>query len=388
MKGKPAAFVKERFFWKKEVDSVPAFARWNTQVDSIDDFSQAAEDFTMSFNAFYADAENIAYYHVGYYPVRHPSLPTWGTGKWEWRGRRPFARQPHLLNPDTGWVANWNNKPAAGWGNNDSAKWGSIQRVQLLKDKMRKLLAGPGKATLSDLVDVIRESATQDTRGVYLGPRLLAMAKKGQAGADDKYTEALALVRTWVRAGAHRHNKDDDDNMDQGAALAVFDEWYDQLVHLTFDDELGQDGYKLTMAPVTDYSPGGGSSFWFDFSSYLKNLFNRRTRANFALNYCDNRSTKSAKETCRSLVIEALKKALTKLTADQGADMSAWTTPREDITFQAFGAESVEDIPWQNRGTHNHVVEILSDAGPIEPGPNPSGSSSPSVSPSASPSQT
>ena len=30
---------------------------WNTQVDSLDDFKDAAKDFTMSFNAFYADSE-------------------------------------------------------------------------------------------------------------------------------------------------------------------------------------------------------------------------------------------------------------------------------------------------------------------------------------------
>jgi hypothetical protein len=81
-------------------------------------------------------------------------------------------------------------------------------------------------------------------------------------------------------------------------------------------------------------------------------------------------------------VVEALKKALTKLTADQGADMSAWTTPREDIVFQSFGAETVPNIPWQNRGTHNHIVEILSDAGPIDPVPAPTQSATPEASPS------
>ncbi|HET7481847.1 MAG TPA: penicillin acylase family protein, partial [Actinomycetota bacterium] len=68
--GKPAAFVKERFFWKKEIDSIPAFYEWNTQIDDIDDFARAARGFTMSFNAFYADAENIGYWHVGMYPKR------------------------------------------------------------------------------------------------------------------------------------------------------------------------------------------------------------------------------------------------------------------------------------------------------------------------------
>jgi acyl-homoserine lactone acylase PvdQ len=96
--GKPVAFVKQRFFWKKEIDSVPQFYRWNTTVDSLSDFQAAARRFTMSFNAFYADSADIAYSHVGCYPRRasgvHPSLPTWGTGRWEWEGRLPWRRHP------------------------------------------------------------------------------------------------------------------------------------------------------------------------------------------------------------------------------------------------------------------------------------------------------
>jgi hypothetical protein len=42
----------------------------------------------------------------------------------------------------------------------------------------------------------------------------------------------------------------------------------------------------------------------------------------------------------------------------------AWTVPAENIEFFNLGAGSVDPIPWQNRGTHNHVVEILEDASP------------------------
>lgn len=389
--GKPVAFVKERFFWKKEVDSVPQFLRWNTRVDDIDDFAAAARDFTMSFNAFYADANNIAYWHVGEYPQRvkgmHPSLPTWGTGKWEWKGRRSFGEQPKILNPDTGWIANWNNKPAAGWSNYDSTKWGSIQRVKLLQDQMHELLDGPGQAELSDLVDVIARAATQDARAVYLGPRMLRWASK-RKGATDQYYAALDAVRTWIQDGAHRLNTDDNDTMEQGPALAVFDEWYQTLVHRVFDDELGTDGYGLLQAPVSDFNPTEGNSFFFDMSSYLKNVFNRRTSGRMALNYCDDRETKGKRERCSALVIESLDKALTKLTQDQGSsNVADWTKPREDIVYQELGFGSAASMFWQNRGTHNHAVEILRDSGPLErPEPSPSGSpTSPGASPSGSP---
>lgn len=41
--------------------------------------------------------------------------------------------------------------------------------------------------------------------------------------------------------------------------------------------------------------------------------------------------------------------------------MSAWTAPAGWIEFSNQGAGDVPGIPWQNRGTHNHVVEILSN---------------------------
>ncbi|MGH2735871.1 MAG: penicillin acylase family protein, partial [Actinomycetota bacterium] len=354
--GKPVAFVKERFFWMRELDSIPQFYRWNTQVDSIEDFAAAARKFTMSFNAFYADADNIGYFHVGYYPRRtrgvHPALPTWGTGKWEWRGRRAYSRQPKVVNPQRGWLTNWNNKPALGWDNHDGFKWGSIQRNQLLLDGMSEITTGAGTAGLADLVDVIRTAATRDTRGVYLGPEMLDRARAANARTE----QAAGYVADWVEAGAHRHNRDGDDTMDDGPALAIFDRWYDVMVHRIFDDELGAEGFELIGAPVTDYSPEGGSSFWFDFSAYVDNLFGGGGVLDY--DYCDDRNS-ARRESCRYIVNQALDIALDQLIEEQGDDLGAWTVEAENIEFQAFGAGSVDPIPWQNRGTHNHIVEIL-----------------------------
>jgi acyl-homoserine lactone acylase PvdQ len=368
---KPAALVKERFFWKKELDSIPAFYIWNTQVDDIDDFEAAAGGFTMSFNSFYVDSEHIGYFHVGHYPIRKkgtsPLLPTWGTGKWEWQGRRAFSTQPQIVDPDTGWIANWNNKPAAGWDNYDSAKWGSIQRVGLLKDQLRDLLSGSDKAVLSDLLDVIGRAATQDARGVYLAPAMLKKAAKKVPEVEAEaavYEQALDLVDAWVDGGAHRENLDRDDTMDSGAALAIFDRWYDKFAHGVFDDEIGADGYEaFAGVPLVDHSPSDGGGFWFDYSSYLKNLLNRKTRkARFSFNYCNNFET-NKKETCTTQVAAALVAALAELTEEQGADPAAWTAPAENLAFSEQGAGSVDEIPWQNRGSENHLVEVLEDAG-------------------------
>lgn len=365
VKGKPVAFVKQRFFWMRELDSIPQFYRWNTQIDSIVDFAAAAKDFTMSFNAFYADADDIGYFHVGFYPRRakgtSPSLPTWGTGQWEWKGRRRYAAQPKIVNPKQGWVANWNNKPAAGWDNYDGFKWGSVQRAQLLEDRMHKRLDGKGKARLSDLVDVIRDAATRDTRGAYLGPRMFDKVGKSFTKGGRAH-DALKVVRRWVRNGAHRFNRDGNDTMDDSAALLLFDRWYELMTRRIFDDELGRRGYGLLAAPVTDYDPSGGSAFWFDYSTYSYNLFGKRTRKLYHRNYCDDIAT-TRTETCKTAVVGSFSSALKQLRGEQGDDLASWSAPAENITFDAFGAGSVEPIPWQNRGTHNHVIEVLGPEG-------------------------
>ncbi|MDQ4145205.1 MAG: penicillin acylase family protein [Actinomycetota bacterium] len=356
--GKPVAFVKERFFWKKELDSVPPFYRWNVEADSLADFRAAAAEFTMSFNTFYADSKRTGYFHVGRYPRRargvHPALPSWGTGRWEWRGRLPFKRHPKIVDPEQGWIANWNNKPAAGWDSYDGAKWGPVHRVQLLARQMRKLLRGPRKAQLSDLVDVVRVAATQDVRGVRLGKRMISLAQK-TSGLGENEQAALGLVRDWIRAGAHRINHDRDDYLDDSAGVVIFDRWFDRLADAVFADELGGEAPGRVPAPVFDHD------MWFDFSSYLKNVFNRRAREGMARNYCDDVKTNGT-ETCANVVLSSLLGALDDIRKDQGQDMSQWKADAEWIDFMNLGAGSVERIPWQNRGTHNHVVEILGDA--------------------------
>ncbi|MGH2748059.1 MAG: penicillin acylase family protein [Actinomycetota bacterium] len=362
--GKPVAFVKERFFFTRELDSIPPFYEWNTQVHSVEDFKAAAERFTMSFNAFYADATDIGHFHVGFYPERtegvHPSLPIWGTGEWEWEGRLPFNRQPQVINPSSGWLVNWNNKPAKRWANFDGYKWGAITRVSHLQESMHELLDGSGKAELSDLVNVIRDAATRDTRGVYLGPEMVERASP-QVEEDSREAQALQIVSDWIAAGAHRRNINADDEMDSGAALSIFDQWYDVLVHKVFDDELGEDGFELIGMSVSSYNPAGGSSFFHDFSSVLANVFDPTASEAYARNYCDNRET-DERESCGQVVMDALVQALTEIAEEQGQDMSLWTKEAENIEFSPLDVGSVPDIPWQNRGTHNHVVEILSDA--------------------------
>jgi acyl-homoserine lactone acylase PvdQ len=364
VKGDPVALVRERFFWGIELDSVPTVYAWATDSDTVEEFAAAAEGLTMSFNAHYANADHIAYFHLGAYPVRapgvSPTLPSWGTGEWEWQGRFPFAQQPHVVDPGQGWLANWNSKPSAGWRSSDTFKWGSVHRVDLLADRMARLTRKGGTVSMAELVQVMADVATQDLRAAVLGRRMVRGARRS---GDPELERAAQIVQAWLKRGGHRENLDRGPLMDRGAALAIFDAWYEVLVHGIFDDELGRRTFRLVAdrAPITDYSPTGGSSFFFDWTSYVHDLLGRRK--GYALDYCDDRRTKGRDATCIDQVVSALRVGLRKAQKGQpSANPKRWRTSAENLSFQEFGGLSVPEIPWQNRGTWNHVVEVVEAA--------------------------
>jgi acyl-homoserine lactone acylase PvdQ len=353
--GNPVAIVRERTGWKKEIDTVRALHTMaSNQTDTLEEVMGAAAQFTAGFNFLYVDAANLAYVHAGAYPMRSrgvdPMLPVWGTGRWEWKGRLPFEQQPQMVNPEQGWAANWNNKPAVGWDNGDSTRWGVTHRVRLLSDAMEELFAGGKTATLSDVVDVARQAATRDAQAVYLWESLSAFV----SGSTGTAADARAAVADWVGGGAHRRDRDRNGVQDFGPAVAVWDTWYDELVHRVFDDELGG-LYELLNVPISDGAPNSnGSAYSGDLSMYLWHLFNG---GDLARDYCDDIGT-GAPETCAEIAAEAFDAAVEELSAEQGSTVATWTWPADYIEFDAVGAVVAPPIPWQNRGTYNHAVEV------------------------------
>ena len=121
------AYTYKYTFWQNELQMVEAlFDIWDAR--SVEDFEAAAFRIPVSFNLFYADKpQNIAYWHVGDYPVRpegsDPRLPLLGDGTEEWDGFLEKSEHPQSINPAQGYFANWNNKPVASWDQGDVIAW-------------------------------------------------------------------------------------------------------------------------------------------------------------------------------------------------------------------------------------------------------------------------
>ena len=161
-------------FWNRELDMVEAFySIW--RAESIGAFQAAAERVTMSFNLFYADdAGDIAFWHVGKYPVRpgsvDPRLPAMGDGSEEWVGEMAFAAQPQERNPSQGYYVNWNNKPAPWWPQGDNVTWAAgrgraYNGVRFLDDALR----AAGQVSFDELQNLTRVARTNGTYNEYPG---------------------------------------------------------------------------------------------------------------------------------------------------------------------------------------------------------------------------
>src|SRR5439155_1490312 len=107
------------------------------RVRSAKQFLTTMAGVEFAFSWFYADSKDIAMFSSGRLPVRapgtDPSLPTDGTGAYDWRGFLTPAQHAQAIDPPSGVILNWNNKPAAGVGAAES-NWGygSVQRGQPL----------------------------------------------------------------------------------------------------------------------------------------------------------------------------------------------------------------------------------------------------------------
>src|SRR5439155_3574123 len=173
--GRLVAISTKRSTRGRELLSALAFQDLNmNRVHDPQSFFRAMNQLEFTFNWFYADNRDIAMFSSGRLPIRSPNvasgLPTVGTGEYEWRGFEPLSRHARGVNPKSGVILNWNNKPARGFAaSDDNWSYGPVQRVQLLQEEVAKRKTH----TLASLVGAMNAAATQDLRTVEVLPALV-----------------------------------------------------------------------------------------------------------------------------------------------------------------------------------------------------------------------
>jgi acyl-homoserine lactone acylase PvdQ len=369
--GRPVAMVQQRSTYGRDLDSLIGFARANDPgfVRDAKTFQQAFSAVDYSFNWFYVDDRDIAYFNSGLLPLRargvDPRLPRWGDSRWDWqKDFLPAERHPQAINPPEGFLVSWNNKPATGWpASDDNQGWGPVQRVLLLRDRLVAAMS-KGKIARAQLVGIMEDAATVDARAAYLLEDALAVI-----GEVPDHHEELQLLRAWLADGAHRRETRSGGYGHQGA-IALWDAWYPQLATRVLSGTLGE---KLTGQIPTaldnppyftnpPLSPGLVGSAWDNVGFYgyvSRDLAAMRGRSSGEKGrmFCGNGSPQECK---RQLLVTFGRAAESVRFLQRGRPPGEWTYEgrADNIVFIPLGFFLVPDMPWQNRPTWQQVVNF------------------------------
>jgi acyl-homoserine lactone acylase PvdQ len=284
----------------------------------------------------------------GRLPIRAPNvgsgLPTTGTGEYEWRGFLPLARHARGINPKSGVILNWNNKPARGFSSSDDNwSFGPVQRVQLL----RNAVARQKVHTLASLTGAMNRAATQDLRTVALVPLLEDYLGGSAPSAFDN--QLFGLMFDWLKNGASRIDRDLDGKIDDPGA-AIMDAVWPRLADVVIRPTLGPltDRLKALMA-VDDFANPRGSSYFGGWYGYVARDLTASTPT-----FCGGGD--SAR--CRASLWAAIDEAGSALATAQGPDPTRWRADArgERITF-GFLPQTAR---WTNRPTFQQVISFNS----------------------------
>ena len=364
--GEPVAIVLERSTYGREIASALGFSRFNDPgfVNDATSFQQAANAIDYTFNWFYADHQDIAYFSSGRLPKRaggtDTDLPRWGDSKYDWNGWLPFDQHVREVNPPTGYLASWNNKPARDFAAADD-KWedGSVHRSLALSRRV-SVAIGTGTVSRAQLAGIVEDAATEDVRAETLLPELLEII-----GDDPATAPARELLSAWKDDGSHRVDRDRDGKYAHEAAIRIFDTWWeDGDEALAFDFAAGGLGdlARALPQPLDNHPRDGQGSSWLGppWYSYidkdLRSLAGGDAEPPFASGLCGG----GAIEQCRSDLRESLAAAVDRaVTAQKVTDPSELTFDKsiDFIRSTTAGVVGVRPIDWQNRPTFQQVVD-------------------------------
>jgi acyl-homoserine lactone acylase PvdQ len=329
----------------RELLSARAFQDLNmNRVHDPQSFFRAMNQLEFTFNWFYADNRDIAMFSSGRLPVRSPDvasgLPTLGTGEYEWRGFEPLQRHARGINPKSGAILNWNNKPGRGFSaSDDNWSYGPVQRVQLLSSQVVRR----DKHTLTSLVGAMNAAGTQDLRAVVILPVLRSFLGTAPSAFDQ---QLMNLIVTWRNErGATRLDRDLDGKVDDPGA-AILDAAWPRIADGLMRPKLGPLTDRLkTLVGVDDPANPGGSSYYGGWYSYVY-----RDLLASSPTFCGG----GDRQLCRASLWAAIDTAGSQLMAEQGPDPSRW---RADATAErlTFGFLP-KTARWTNRPTFQQVI--------------------------------
>lgn len=300
---------------------LPFWDATNGKIRSARSFLRSMRQSPFTFNAVYADDRDIAMLSTGLLPIRakdvNPGLPTKGTGRYEWRGYLPANDHPQAIDPPSGYLVNWNNRPARGFTASDN-QWGygSLYRSQMLEAG----IVARRRHTLATVTSAMNRAATQDFRDLTVIPDIAAVLK-GSTAPSPRDQQMLDLLMSWRAKGASRLDRDLDGLIDDPGA-AIVDAAFPLLANAVMEPVIGPQLGDL--ASLVTRSSGPANGFSGGWNSYidkdLRTLLGRKVKGRFRNRYCGGGDLAA----CRAALWAAIHEAGDRLQAAQGPDPAAW----------------------------------------------------------------
>jgi len=356
----PAAgvvYARHRAWDGGELDTLLAWIR-ATRAGDYESWEREAAKSAINVNMYFADVKgNIGYFFGGKYPQRvagHDNrFPVSGDGSRDWLGRLPVAEaNPHVENPASGFLANWNNKPGQGVMNPDFYffSWSRADRIDILQHALMQV----DKFTPDQAWALIRMSAYADVHASYLLPMIDAAV---QARGDERLGAANRILQDWDEQSLDA----DQDGYYDGAATAIFRAFVGALLENVLSDDLGDafEPFSSPGYPTAAKATTAGTNIQTGMKAVIESL---EGRGGYDLLNGEQPDT---------VIIRSLNEALDQLQAGQGNDLQSYrlraaSRPFSNINFLGIpqaGGDELKTAPIeQNRGTENDMIVMRENA--------------------------
>ncbi|MBO4209643.1 penicillin acylase family protein, partial [Micromonospora echinofusca] len=396
--GRPHAFTHLRSTYRHEADSAIGFQMFNdpSQMGSAAAFTNAANNVEYSFNWFYVNSTEAAYFNSGLNPVRgtgsNPNLPMKADPAYEWQNYDPAtnsatyappAAHPQSVNQD--YYVSWNNKQAKDFGASDgNFSFGAVHRGDLLDRPMKAAVAAGRKFDRATLTSLVQQAGVTDLRGIEVLDELIRVLES-QPVTDATLAAEISRLKAWRQDGALRVETTKGSKVYRHAeAIRTFDAWWPLLVRGMFKEPLGPDLYQSLVNTIQiNESPSGrqqgdvsnlpsssasggqthkGSSFQYGWWGYvdkdLRSVLGDPVRGGLGRTYCGN----GALTGCRQILLDTLRTAAATPAAEvYPADATCaagdqWCA--DGIVQSVLGGITHPTTAWQNRPTYQQVVSF------------------------------
>ncbi|QFU85284.1 penicillin acylase family protein [Amycolatopsis sp. YIM 10] len=393
--GKPVAYAALRTSYFHEVDALIGFQEFNDPgaVKSAADFQRAASHINYTFNWFYADAQDTAYYNSGANPVRHPaadpSMPIRAGAGLEWKNWNaatnradytPFEQHPNSINQD--YYISWNNGQAKDYAASGYEK-SAVHRGDLLDRRVKALIGSGTKVTRVNLTKAMAEAGLADLRAEKVLPQLLRVIDTA-AVTDPAAAAALTKLKDWLGRGALRAETSPGSKAYADAdAIKIMDAWWPLLVRAQFEPGLGTPAFTaMTGVLKINESPSGwqnevpgkhvgqghqGSAYQAGWWGYvhkdIRAVLGDQVAGPLGAEYCGGGDVAACRTILLNTVEQAAAQPINEVYPGDG-DCSAgdqWCA--DSLIHRPLGGITHDKISTQNRPTYQQVVEFAARRG-------------------------